>query len=351
MGPGPFSTHFQERIANYFSAQPSRRNFLGIMTASLPALACTQSDEQSPAAALELPDTPPIHEDTQNPPRLMLMQNGYGMSGLPRGGTKWSFAEKVRRIKDAGYEGFQLGTGLAEEPDKLELLAKFGLQFSMASIPKTAAEVRKDLEAVSRSGAKFLVVIAGHSYMSDEEIHTLVTESIRAAAELGVHLAWETHRAALTESPFRTLKLIEKVPPMRFCADLSHWALVQELEDFAKQASFWKLPEPDMLRMWAPLLDRTSNIQCRISNGDSIQVDVGDGSTKLGQQWMELWADIMRRWLRQARPGDVFPVAPELGPPVYSIQDLQGRELSDRWEQALIMKKLTEQAWKKAHEV
>ena len=41
---------------------------------------------------------------------------------------------------------------------------------------------------------------------------------------------------------------------------------------------------------------------------------------------------------------------PELGTPVYSIQDLQGRELFDQWDQALVMKKLTEQAWKKAPE-
>ena len=330
--------------------QRSRRNFLGLLSVAVASAACSRSGEDSTPSGVGVPETPPIHEDTNNPPRLMLMQNGYGMSGLPREGKEWSFEEKVRRIKDAGYEGFQLGTRLAEEPDKLELLDKFGLKFSMASVPKTVEEVRKSLEAVKKSGAKFLVVIAGHSYMSDKEINSLVTDSIRASAEIGVHLSWETHRAALTESPYRMLQLVEKVPQMRFCADLSHWALVQELEDFDKQASFWKLAEPDMIRMWAPVLDRTTNIQCRISNGDCIQVDVGDGNTKLARQWMDLWTEIMRRWLQQAQPGDVFPVAPELGPPVYSIQDLQGRELSDRWEQALVMKKLTEQAWKKAHE-
>jgi hypothetical protein len=37
-----------------------------------------------------------------------------------------------------------------------------------------------------------------------------------------------------TESPYR------KIPQMQFCADLSYWALVEELEDFNKQATLWK---------------------------------------------------------------------------------------------------------------
>ena len=47
----------------------------------------------------------------------------------------------------------------------------------------------------------------------------------------------------------------------------------------------------------------------------------------------------MRRWLRNAHPEDILPVG---GPAPYSIHDLEGRELSDHWEQALVMKELTE---------
>ena len=315
---------------------------------ALTSFACSDSREPSAPSSAELPPTPRINDNSNNPPRLMLMQNGWGLSELPRGPEQWTFEEKLKRVKDAGFEGVQLGTRLADEPENQELLAKYDLTYSMASVPKTAQEVRKGLEAVKRSEARFLVVIAGHSYMSDDLILPLIADSIRAAAELGVHLSWETHRAALTESPYRTLKLVEKFPQMQFCADLSHWALVQELEDFNKQATFWQYPKPDMFQMWGPVLDRTSVIQCRISDGDSVQVDVGDGTSEIAQQWMELWSEIMRRWLKNAQPGDILPVAPELGPAPYSIYDLEGVELSDRWEQALVMKKLTEQAWQKA---
>jgi hypothetical protein len=36
--------------------------------------------------------------------------------------------------------------------------------------------------------------------------------------------------------------------------------------------------------------------------------------------------------------------------PAYAIVDPSGREISDRWEQSLVMKRLAEQAWTLASE-
>ena len=33
-------------------------------------------------------------------------------------------------------------------------------------------------------------------------------------------------------------------------------------------------------------IDRSDSFQCRISNGEQVQVDVGDGSSKLAQKWV-----------------------------------------------------------------
>ena len=98
----------------------------------------------------------------------------------------------------------------------------------------------------------------------------------------------------------------------------------------------------------APILERTSGIHGRISNGEQIQVDVGDGSEGVARTYMQLWAQAMRAWLSHARPGDVVPFASELGPPAYAIRDPKGQEISDRWEQSLVMKRLAEEAWETA---
>jgi hypothetical protein len=34
-----------------------------------------------------------------------------------------------------------------------------------------------------------------------------------------------------------------------------------------------------------------------------------------------------------------------LGPAPYAVADLSGRELSDRWQQSLVVKRLAEEAW------
>ena len=46
-----------------------------------------------------------------------------------------------------------------------------------------------------------------------------------------------------------------------------------------------------------------------------------------------------------AKPGDVLPFCSELGPPGYAITDLSGNEISDRWQQSLVIKRLAEEAF------
>jgi hypothetical protein len=56
----------------------------------------------------------------------------------------------------------------------------------------------------------------------------------------------------------------------------------------------------------------------------------------------------MGEWLRAARPGDLLPFVPELGPPSsgYAITyaDRRGvrHELSDRWAEMLRLKRIAE---------
>jgi hypothetical protein len=94
-----------------------------------------------------------------------------------------------------------------------------------------------------------------------------------------------------------------------------------------------------------PVLSRVSHLHGRISNGEAVQVHVGDGSDQTAQFFVQIWAAAMQEWRNNARPGDVFPFASELGPPRYAITTPDGKEFSDRWEQSLVMKRLAEQAW------
>ena len=319
----------------------SRRNFLGAMSATLASLACTPTTQTSSEESAPAPSPLRVRgQDNAAAPQLRMHHNEWGLRLLPRGGKEWSFEEKVRRVKEAGFVGWEMDTGLDFEPQVLELLAQYELDLGMGCAPRTFPAMQRDIESAKKAGAKYLIPIAMSAYLSDEETFTYVRDSMQVAADHGIPLLWETHRGSVTQSPYRLLRLLEKIPQMRFCADLSHWAVVDSLGSSAER----------MIERWEPILDHFDAIQCRISTGSQVQVDVGDGSGKLGQEWMKLWAEIMRRWLKRAQPGDIFPVAPELGPPSYSIVGLDGKEISDRWEQSLVMKKLTEQAWEQAHQ-
>jgi hypothetical protein len=266
------------------------------------------------------------------------------MIGLPRGTKEWTFEEKLLQVKEAGFEGIDTEDLLEDEPKVVELIRKHNLDLGMSGskILYSVDEVRRGLEICKRTGAKYYVVVCGSAFMSDEEITAFVRDSIRASADAGVPLLFETHRHSLTESSYRVRQLIDRVPEIRFCADLSHYVVSGELGGHSPEEWF---------QFWGPILDRCLSFQSRISNGEQIQVDVGDGSSKLARKWVDLWTEILRRWVQKAKPGDMFPVVSELGPPGYSIVDLRGSEMSDRWQQSLVMKRLTEQAWMNAQRI
>ena len=165
-------------------------------------------------------------------------------------------------------------------------------------------------------------------------------EGRKIANDAGIAFFVETHRNNFTENLPQTKQLIEAVSDIRFTADLSHFVVVGE---------FYGWKEERAIDRMMPVLQRTSHMHGRISNGEQVQVDVGDGSGATAQFFVQLWAAAMRHWLQGAGPGDVFPFASELGPPRYAITTPDGKEFSDRWEQSLVMKRLAEQAWEEAN--
>lgn len=314
----------------------SRRNFWGILSGTMAALAHAAHGEALKSKSQS--QTPRIREANKAAPRIKIYHSKWALIGLPRGGKEWSFEEKLTRVKAAGFEGIETEEFLENEQQTVELIRKLGLDLAMGSskILHSVQEVRQGLEICKRAGAKYYVIVAGDPFTSDDAVAAFVKDSVQASIDLGVPLMFETHRRSLTESSYRVLKLIDRVPEIRFCADLSHYVVSGSLGGASTQ---------EWIKQWGPILDRSDSFQCRISNGEQVQVDVGDGSSKLAQKWVELWAEILRRWLKRAQPGDLFPVTSELGPPNYSIVDPKGVEISDRWQQSLVMKRLTEQAW------
>ena len=161
---------------------------------------------------------------------FQVYQSYWGMSALPFGGQQeWSLEEKVARIAEAGFDGVEF---LMEDPDNLkEMLPqveKNDLKRSNIVFPWTPEEFKDDIKAAQDGGATHInlqpmpmprTVAAGVSY---------ITRCIDLAAAAGLPLYFETHRDRMTTDMYFTLDLIEAVPDMVLCGDLSHFLVGRE---------------------------------------------------------------------------------------------------------------------------
>ncbi len=280
------------------------------------------------------------NDGSQSPPRLRVEHSQWSLIKLPMNSSvRWTFDEKYSRAKEAGFEAIELSTGDLDDAEVTRALVKHGLRSVIIIQADNLETVRTTVDRAVKERADFVWIQAANPYFELDHVARLVSEGRKIANDHGLAFFVETHRNNFTETLPHCLHLLDKVPDIRFTADLSHLVLIGEFYGWKEEKAIDRL---------TPILERTSHIHGRISNGEQIQVDVGDGSGQTAQFFVELWSTAMKHWLNGAGPGDVLPFGSELGPPRYAITLPDGKEFSDRWEQSLVMKKLAEQAWEQA---
>jgi hypothetical protein len=133
--------------------------------------------------------------------------------------------------------------------------------------------------------------------------------------------------------------LLDAIPEMRMCSDLSHFVVDRE---------FWyPLSERD-LGMISRILDRSDSFQGRVASRQQIQLQI---DFPQHQKWVNLfkdwWYEGIEKWRLRNPEGTCYFLC-ELGPPEYAMTDKNGKELSNRWEEALKIKLWIEDIWKKS---
>lgn len=283
-----------------------------------------------------------FNDGSANAPRLRVQHSLWSLIKLPmNAATEWTLDEKFSRVREAGFEAVECWLSDDNEREIKDALDRHGLRLVLGHRPYSLDDVRATVERAVRLGADFVFAQPASAYTPLEEVAQIVSEGRKMANDAGIAFWVETHRNNFTENLRQTLELIERVPDIRLTGDLSHFVVVGE---------FYGWPDEGAAKRMAPVLERVAHLHGRISNGEAVQVDVGDGSGQTAQFFVELWSIAMRHWLDGAGPGDVFPFASELGPPRYAITLPDGREFSDRWQQSLVMKQLAEQAWHNAQQ-
>ncbi len=282
-----------------------------------------------------------FNDGTQNPPRLQTGQSLWAMIGLPtNAATPWALEEKFVHCRDAGFEHIECSLFDTEEGHRiLQAIRDAGMPWALINRLKTPEQARGAVRFGAANGALWTACQPASAFHSLNEVIEIVRAGSELAAQNGLAFFVETHRDTFTENIPQTLALIEAIPDIKITADFSHFVVVGEFYGWEAEGAMARLQ---------PIIERVAHVHGRISNGQAVQVDVGDGSGDEGTPahfFTRLWAAMFKHWRQSAQPGDVMPFTSELGPPRYAITLPDGSEFSDRWEQAQIMRELAKRAW------
>lgn len=278
-------------------------------------------------------------------PNLELFQSLWAMEDLPYGSdTPWNLAEQLDRIAEAGFHGAAVDLGARGKPEAVTvapLLRERGLDVAVFAFVRDDADLDAALRYADIVGARRMVV-CGCVFDTDPVVLARIVERWHARCRAaGVDMQLETHRNTLTNDLRLTTRLLDELDPaVRLAIDLSHYVCSNEIP---------VVPTDEINGHLAKLFARAESLQGRIATRCQVQIPLGFPQHREWEELFQSW------WVRafaairasRAADGSDAPVmfCTELGTVPYALTDGTGRELSDRWHEALILKDRASEAF------
>jgi sugar phosphate isomerase/epimerase len=250
-------------------------------------------------------------------------------------------AEKFDRVKAAGFDGMTIDLGAltyAEAEATVPHFERTGLAAGLTAFPASVEGLRPALALAHRIRAPYVVVIGQEMPLAIADMVPVIEGWLRVADEERMPIQFETHRNCITNDLYTTVQLLDSVPDMRLAADLSHYVVDREMPC---------PPTPVLEELVSRVLERSDSFQGRVAARGQIQVPLAFAQNAK-------WVALFRRWWRQGftswltrhpRVDATLVFLSELGPPDYAITDAAGREMSDRWAEALQLKQWAQDLW------
>jgi len=272
--------------------------------------------------------------------KLEIFQSLWAMESRRPGIPERPMEENFQMAAEAGYDGLCIDPAVHEIQQFLELrplYREYGLKCMVNAFPATVAELPPLLELAKALDASLVNVIGQVMPLTVDEGIPVIRQWMQDAERAGLPLLFETHRDCTLNDLYYTLQLIEAVPEMRLCADLSHYVIDREL----------RLPLNDRDRDYMHrILERSDCFQGRIANREQVQVQIDfPQHREWVEQFRSWWREGINMWRRRNDPDATLIFLCELGPPPYAMTDANQSELSDRWQEALTIRSWVEQIW------
>src|ERR1041384_6503262 len=149
-----------------------------------------------------------INDGSNNPPSLKIYLKTGNLQLLPKfpRDKEWTLEEKRAKTIQGGYEGLQGGL------EELAWCRQNGLGFT------TSTDIRRPLDADAKIKDTLLMepeavtVHLGSGFESDAEALELIHSVLEAERKFKIPIFVETHRATVTQDPWRTVQFIKKYP-------------------------------------------------------------------------------------------------------------------------------------------
>lgn len=255
-------------------------------------------------------------------------------------GVKLPFEAVVDMVADTGYAGMALDFGATSVDDIKRIqpiMARAGLTPFLVDFPKTVEGLRPTLKMARDFGAPFVVVIGQLMPLSVAGMIPVIRAWIDMSEQEGMPILFETHRDCITNDLFATLCLLDTVPEMRLCADLSHYVVGREMACPVR---------PRDAEHMTRILARSDSFQGRVASRSQVQLPI---DFPQNQKWVamfkEFWREGFESW-RHRNPHGTCIFLCELGPPDYAMTGPDGLEMSNRWDEALTIKGWVEDIWR-----
>ncbi len=258
-------------------------------------------------------------------------------------GRRANIADHLERIQAADFRGADVLVVPEASPFDglwLDALHNTDLDLTLTASPVSTDSFEPVLELATRwlDRLRHVTVIPVLDTSDIEACAQTIQDWYTLARSAGVNLHIETHRGSATQNPSDVLALLQYIPDMRIAGDFSHFVVGQEWEPESLN--------PAVNSALATLLEHTGSLQGRVASAEQVQVP---HHFPQHQEWVtafkQLWFDGFSRWRERAADHSRMVFLCELGPTPYALTDQRGHELSDRWQEALQLKRWAEQVW------
>lgn len=270
------------------------------------------------------------------PQRLVTYQSLWGMADLPPPATSWDLRKKIASIASAGFDGVALSFGFeadAQLHEAADLAAAHGLRVSLGAASSPGVEIAVDLAA--SINADRLVLLAEVFPRTVGEGVDVIGSWLEIARGKGLALHLETHRGTITNDIRFTAALLEALPDLELSADLSHLVVAHGMDALITNPD----DATDLRDLITAILLRSASFQGRISTANQIQMPLDFPElapwVSLFRSW---WTEGFSHWRRRSGPDDACAFICELGGGTYPVRGPDGRELSDRWKEAQVLR-------------